>query len=55
MAQEISQNAICYSIGWDTNYITDKFKKVILVKVKGHSGDKYNEMCDKLARKAINK
>lgn len=33
--------------------VCSTFKKVTFVKVKGHAGDKYNEMCDKLARNAI--
>jgi len=27
--------------------------RIVLKKVKGHSGDKYNDLCDHLARKAI--
>lgn len=29
--------------------------KIVFVKVKGHSGDEYNELCDKLARQGTNK
>ena len=34
------------------NKIKNKLK-VKFVKVKGHSGDKYNELADKLAKKAL--
>ena len=29
--------------------IYKQFKTIVFMHVKGHSGDKYNELCDKLA------
>ena len=33
--------------------VKDKLK-IQFIKVKGHSGDKYNDMADRLAKKALN-
>lgn len=33
----------------ELDQIYNKFKSILFMHVKGHSGDKYNELCDKLA------
>ena len=36
---------------WEQLYNFTKVHNIEFIKVKGHDGDKYNEICDSLARK----
>ncbi|MDR0979267.1 MAG: ribonuclease HI [Lachnospiraceae bacterium] len=40
---------------WEELYNLTKIHKVNFIKVKGHSDNKYNNICDELARNAIGK
>ena len=38
---------------WNDFCLKVSFHDVTFVKVKGHSGDKYNDLADKLAKEAL--
>ena len=40
---------------WQQLYEMTKIHKINFIKVKGHSDNEYNNRCDELARKAINR